>query len=95
MRAVQKVSTDGWVRSEILGKILNHSCSGGALVWGRAMGDYVTNYGDIRGSACGFPAAGHRGHATDRRDVSWKQVTGKAVLQGAWTQPLQKYVDRR
>ena len=36
-----------------------------------------------------------RKQATRRRDMSWRKVTAEAVLQGAGTQTIRTYVDRR
>ena len=59
------------------------------------MGTFGANVAEVREIACGFPAAGHRkkGKVAEVRVV----VAGdrKFFLQGAGTQPLQTYVDRR
>ena len=45
----------------VLEKKLPHVSSGGALVWSGDMDYFGTNDADVRGSACGFPAACHKG----------------------------------
>ena len=45
----------------ILGKVLLLGSSGGAIVWSADMGSVGANGTEVRGSACGFSAAGHKG----------------------------------
>ena len=59
------------------------------------MDDFGANVADVRGRVCGFPVAVHKKKAKGLNYGSWKQVTAKTFLQGAGTQPLRAYVDRR
>ena len=58
--ADREVTTEGGGGDGSLGKVLPRGSSGGALVWSRDMGDFGNNDAEVRGSACGFPAAGHK-----------------------------------
>ena len=55
-----EVATEGGGGTASLELFLPHGSSGGALVWSAEMGDFGTNNAEVRGSACGFPVAGHR-----------------------------------
>ena len=57
--AAQEVATEGGGGAGSLGKNLTHGSSGVALVWSGHMGAFGTNDAEVRGSACGFHAAGH------------------------------------
>ena len=58
------------------------------------MGAAGINGAEVRGSVCGFPAAGRK--KTGNTAEGWVLEIGdrKTVLQGAGTQPLRTYVDR-
>ena len=58
--ADQEVSTEGGGVARSLGKVLPRISSGGTLVWSRYMGAFVSNDGEVRGSACGFTLASHK-----------------------------------
>ena len=59
MGAAWEVAMEGRDVSDSLRKVLPCGSSGSALVWIGDMNDFGTNYTDVRGSACDFPAAGH------------------------------------
>ena len=61
----------------------------------RGGGTFGANGEEVRGGTCGFPAAGYnkKGKAAEGQVVA--AGGKKKVLQGARTQPLQTYVDRR
>ena len=54
-----KVAMEGGGGAGSFGNFLPRSSPGGALVWSGDMGAFGTNDADIRGSTCGFTAAGH------------------------------------
>ena len=59
------------------------------------MGTVGANGAEFRGSACGFPAEGEKVKGMRLRDRSCWKAASKIVLQGAETQPIQTYLDRR
>ena len=74
MGAARGVATEGGGGADSLGKVLSHGSSGGAIVWGGDMGDFVANLAEFIVSACGFPAVGHK--------VKGKEAEGRVVTAG-------------
>ena len=62
---------------------LPRGSSGGALVWSGDMGDFGTNDAEVRGSACGFPAAGQKKKVIV--DEGWVLASGEGKNSPTWS----------
>ena len=69
-----EVATEGGGGSRSLGIFLPRGISGGALVWSGDMGDVGNNDAEVRGSVCGFSAAGQK--KTSNAAEGWVLVKG-------------------
>ena len=56
------------------------------------MGDFGANVAEVRGSACGFPTAGHKKKYKAAEGRVMVEGDEKKVLQGAGTHPLRTYM---
>ena len=59
------------------------------------MGAIGDNDIEVRGISCGFPVTGNKFKGKDAEVRVVEEGGGKKLLQGADTQPLQTYLDRR
>ena len=60
MGETQEVAMEGGGGAVSIGKVLLRGSSGRAIVWGGDMGNFGANGAEVRGSSCGFTAAGHK-----------------------------------
>ena len=74
MGADWEVSTEGRGGAGSLGNVLLCGSSGCALFWSRDIGNFGTNDAEVRGIACGFPAAGHK--KTGNKAERWVLAEG-------------------
>ena len=69
MGAAREVTTEGGGGPDSFSKFLPRGSSGGAIFWGGYMGAFGANGAEVRGGACGIPAAGHKGKVKAAEDA--------------------------